>query len=907
MRIILLSAIILLLLVGTVNAIETLNVTPRNNTLYDIGNTTHKYRNITSLWLNANVNTSKVCIANVCVSSWANLPVTETLWEGNYSLVMFLNNATLNQWLYNQTTQSLNAANLIYQNMSNSTLQIALGTNYTTQVFNAANQIYYNMTNNTFNYMINQSLLTTTGTTFGGEVTGVYNNLVVSNTALNDIYIQLGNTTVNQWLYNQTTPAINYADSLLITTFYNASDILGVRGTVVGTIGNITSYDSNSVNVTEEAGATGLDFRVNFTSITAFNQLVVRYKSSASESHTMIIVIYDYVLNSWESYATVGASVDWNVFTLGVFDSSDHVAGDGNVSVRFYTTANGNTGHVHYFDWVTISKGPATPNSVETDPYSIHLDNTSWVYDLTNALYINMTNTSWVYPLTNALYYNMTNNTFNYMQNQTLQIRTNTSVLTNLTVYAGWLNISNINISNNGNFCLGNVCKTSWPTIYNSTYEYQYNTTLQTISNTTQWNLNIAWDGLLGYNNLTKCSNTQILKMSGSSWACAADESGGAGGTNYWKIEGDWLTPNDTAGAKTVVNVTGLNATTWLNGTTIYESGVSLISKYIQLGNTSVNPWLYNMTTQALNAANQLYINMTNTSWAVLSGNSTLQLTTNNTWAVLASNSTLLLTTNSTINNWFANNASTATDSDFTWTEHNSYPNACAAGQYASTIGDILTCSAPVIYNASYEYQYNTTLNANHTLLAINYANSKFINMTNTSWAVLASNSTLQLTTNNTWAVLSGNSTLQLTTNNTWVTAITNPYYYNMSNNTFNYMINQTLQATTNNTWAVLSGNSTLQLTTNSSWAVLSGNSTLQLTTNSSWAVLAGNSTLQLTTNSSWAINSNNQSIVTNLKPITGWINSSTMNASKVYSEVHCFLGDCTSNITWNGSHSIWY
>ena len=35
------------------------------------------------------------------------------------------------------------------------------------------------------------------------------------------------------------------------------------------------------------------------------------------------------------------------------------------------------------------------------------------------------------------------------------------------------------------------------------------------------------------------------------------------------------------------------------------------------------------------------------------------------------------------------------TPSDSTWTIHDSYPAACAAGQYVSTIGDILTCAVP--------------------------------------------------------------------------------------------------------------------------------------------------------------------------------------------------------------------
>ena len=382
-------------------------------------------------------------------------PESDPYWWGNYTNL----NATWNT-TYN-SSYALNSTLSAYDSKLSSFTE--LNTPYYT------NPLGYRNDTNAYN----SSYLTNETYYFSNPLN--YKNITYNssyeyqfNTTLQNMQL-MNNATLQQWLYNQTTPAINYADSLLITTFFNASDILGVRGTVVGTLGNITSYDTKSVNVTEEAGATGLDFRVNFTSITEFNQLVVRYKSSASESHTMIIAIYDYVLNSWESYATVGASVDWNVFTLGVFDSSDHVNGDGNVSVRFYITANGNTGHVHYFDWVTISTGPATPNSVETDPYSIHLDNTSWVYDFTNPLYINMTNTSWIYPLTNALYYNMTNNTFNYMTNTSLQTIQNQTWVTAIT-NPYYMNMSNQSITANNSLYLNGYPSTYYVNSTNNTF-----------------------------------------------------------------------------------------------------------------------------------------------------------------------------------------------------------------------------------------------------------------------------------------------------------------------------------------------------------------------------------------------------------------------------------------------------
>jgi hypothetical protein len=162
-----------------------------------------------------------------------------------------------------------------------------------------------------------------------------------------------------------------YTDSMLITTIYNATSIVAITGTTQGAISNITKYDSVSYNVSESSS--DIDFRVNFTGITDFNQIIVRYKSDSAESHTMDIALWDNASNSWESYRTVGASPDYNIMTMNVYDIADHIVG-GVVQIRFYSVNVGSSTHKHQFDWVAISDGPATPSSSETDPYSIHKD-----------------------------------------------------------------------------------------------------------------------------------------------------------------------------------------------------------------------------------------------------------------------------------------------------------------------------------------------------------------------------------------------------------------------------------------------------------------------------------------------------------------------------------------------------
>ena len=207
-------------------------------------------------------------------------------------------------------------------------------------------------------------------------------------TANRSNFLSTYNSTYHTWAYNQTAPANSYADSLLITTFFNASTILNVTGVSQGTIGDIRAYDSLSYNVSEVNS--DIDFRVNFTGITTFNQLIVRYKSDSTESHTMTIDLWNYVEGTWESYRTVGNSPDYNIMTMAVFDEAEHISG-GVVQVRFYSNNAGGSTHKHQFDWVAISKGSATPSSSETDPYSVHKDGTTPLTGNWNAGLFNIT------------------------------------------------------------------------------------------------------------------------------------------------------------------------------------------------------------------------------------------------------------------------------------------------------------------------------------------------------------------------------------------------------------------------------------------------------------------------------------------------------------------------------------
>lgn len=170
--------------------------------------------------------------------------------------------------------------------------------------------------------------------------------------SLNETYINL--------LWNDT----NYVNSLLITNIFTSSSINPITGTPSG-FDELNTYDGISYNLSEVDS--DIELIVNFSGITSFNQIIVRYKSISAESHTVDIALWDSSISDWESYRTVGVSPYYNIMTMNVYDAADHIV-DGIVQVRFYSNNVGGLTHKHEFDWVAISDGPATPSSSETDP-----------------------------------------------------------------------------------------------------------------------------------------------------------------------------------------------------------------------------------------------------------------------------------------------------------------------------------------------------------------------------------------------------------------------------------------------------------------------------------------------------------------------------------------------------------
>jgi len=164
-------------------------------------------------------------------------------------------------------------------------------------------------------------------------------------------------------------------DSRFAIEYYNASSYYLPDGSVdSGSLSDTSDYDGVAFNVSESVGAPGLDLRINFTGVNDFNEIVMRLLVDDSQ-HTYTVYLYDNSSSSWESYAEIGGTSNYEIYEFGVYDSSDHILdSDGTVILRIYSAAAGNTNHVIQFDWLQLEEGPVTFNTIESDPLAIHKD-----------------------------------------------------------------------------------------------------------------------------------------------------------------------------------------------------------------------------------------------------------------------------------------------------------------------------------------------------------------------------------------------------------------------------------------------------------------------------------------------------------------------------------------------------
>jgi hypothetical protein len=137
---------------------------------------------------------------------------------------------------------------------------------------------------------------------------------------------------------------------------YKAAAIASIVGVVQS--GNLTSLQTQDANVlvhTEVNGNPGLDFRVNFTSVTNFSNIVGYVWYDGTVGHDMEFYLYNYNTSAWDRYKQFDYVTGYEYFDVSVINASNYV-NNSVVQGRFLHIGSSNTNHRLYIDYIALVK-----------------------------------------------------------------------------------------------------------------------------------------------------------------------------------------------------------------------------------------------------------------------------------------------------------------------------------------------------------------------------------------------------------------------------------------------------------------------------------------------------------------------------------------------------------------------
>lgn len=157
-----------------------------------------------------------------------------------------------------------------------------------------------------------------------------------------------------------------------LTTYYFSDVVDSVVGTLSGNLNSTYSFDSVSLNITEESSSPGVDVRFNLTVGDSVNQILVGYKSSSTENHLIYFQLFNYNTSAWKTFGFSSFISEFIPLTFPILNSDDYIKSNV-VQLRLYQPVIGNPSHTHSIDFLSVSNGFATPSSEEFDPYFFSL------------------------------------------------------------------------------------------------------------------------------------------------------------------------------------------------------------------------------------------------------------------------------------------------------------------------------------------------------------------------------------------------------------------------------------------------------------------------------------------------------------------------------------------------------
>lgn len=115
-----------------------------------------------------------------------------------------------------------------------------------------------------------------------------------------------------------------------------------------------TMSDGNLYTVAETAGAPGFDIEFGFTSVTAFDTILLRWRYQGSVSHWCGFDIYNYDDSAWEQLSLARhTDAYYEVYTVKGINDADYISG-GAVTLRVYHYTGGNNAHDVWIDYVAL-------------------------------------------------------------------------------------------------------------------------------------------------------------------------------------------------------------------------------------------------------------------------------------------------------------------------------------------------------------------------------------------------------------------------------------------------------------------------------------------------------------------------------------------------------------------------
>ena len=183
------------------------------------------------------------------------------------------------------------------------------------------------------------------------------------------------NLDFNDTLLNET------IDAKLASTTYFPTEYFTLYGTESGgnNIGNLSLYDNEFFNITEDGGGDALEFYVNFTGVTDFNNLLMRERYLGGNGHQVVVELYDFILTDWEGYLSITDQAVQVVSNTPVTDPTDHISG-GVVQLRFRHIQNGIASHKLIIDYIQLINGSSTITNIDHDGLSgrDNIENHPW-------------------------------------------------------------------------------------------------------------------------------------------------------------------------------------------------------------------------------------------------------------------------------------------------------------------------------------------------------------------------------------------------------------------------------------------------------------------------------------------------------------------------------------------------